>query len=45
MFAETILALLFKDPCSYLNTSSVWKPLVGTNDNFTFADMINFIHT
>ena len=45
IFAETILALLFKDNCSYLNTPSMWKPIVGNNGCFTFADMINFIHT
>ena len=46
MFAETILALLFADCCSYLNTPSVWKPIIcNSNNSFTFADMINFIHT
>lgn len=45
IFAETILAILFKDECSYLNTSGVWKPLIGHNDCFTFADMINYIYT
>lgn len=46
IFAETILALLFKDCCSYLNTPCVWKPIMcNSNNSFTFADMINFIHT
>ena len=45
IFAEVILGILFNDKESYFHTNSVWKPILGKNDNFTFVDMIAFVYS
>jgi hypothetical protein len=39
--AEVFLALLSKDPNSFLAVAPDWKPTLGTGGKFTLTDLIN----
>ena len=40
--AEVLTGLLEGDPDSYLSKEPTWRPTLGTNDDFTMADLIAF---
>ena len=45
LFTEPILAILFNDSESYLQSKEIWKPIIGKNNEFTFMDLIAFVYS